>query len=76
MEINNNGQKWVGQIREITWRSTVLTGILDELITIANRTVGQSEIVTWGAGGYSFLARTFVPDSVWSAHRRSAQDLV
>lgn len=54
VEIQNSGQKWIGQIQEITWRSTVLIGLLDELITIPNRVVAQSEVATWGAAGKPF----------------------
>src|SRR6185437_15383098 len=49
-----DGPKWTGQVTEITWRSTVMTGILGESITIPNRLVAQSEIAAWGAGGKSF----------------------
>ena len=54
VEISGPNLKWMGQIQEITWRSTVLLGVLDELITIPNRVIGQSEVVTWGAGGRHF----------------------
>lgn len=54
VEVQNAGVKWVGQVKEITWRSTVLVGLLDELITIPNRVIGQSEVVTWGVGEKPF----------------------
>ena len=45
VEIQTGGtQKWVGQIEEISWRATVLIGFAEELITIPNRVISQSEI--------------------------------
>jgi small-conductance mechanosensitive channel len=44
IEILLAGQKWVGQVYEISWRATVLIGIGDELITIPNRLMGQTQI--------------------------------
>jgi small-conductance mechanosensitive channel len=49
IEVQNENGKWVGQVQEITWRSTVLMGILDEMITIPNRLISQSEVQAWGA---------------------------
>jgi small-conductance mechanosensitive channel len=45
VEIQNGGQKWVGQIHEVTWRGTTLVGFSDELISIPNRTIAQSQVV-------------------------------
>jgi len=44
VEIVNGIQKWVGQVHEVTWRATVLIGLSDELITLPNRIVGQSQV--------------------------------
>jgi small-conductance mechanosensitive channel len=44
IEIVLASQKWVGQVYEISWRATVLIGIGDELITIPNRLIGQTQI--------------------------------
>jgi small-conductance mechanosensitive channel len=44
IEIVLSDQKWVGQVNEISWRATVLTGISDESITIPNRLIGQTQI--------------------------------
>jgi small-conductance mechanosensitive channel len=54
VEIQNEGQKWAGRVSEISWRSTMMTGILDELITVPNRLIAQSEVAAWGAGGRPF----------------------
>lgn len=47
IELNHDGQKWVGQVYEISWRATVLLGYADELITIPNRTASSSQILTF-----------------------------
>lgn len=47
VEITQSSQKISGQVLEITWRSTVLVGFLDELISIPNRFVAQSQINNW-----------------------------
>jgi len=44
IEINHEGQIWVGQVREISWRATLLIGFQDQTITIANRMMGQAQI--------------------------------
>jgi small-conductance mechanosensitive channel len=44
LEIQTGGQKIVGQVKEITWRSTVLVAFTDELITVPNRNLAQAQI--------------------------------
>ncbi len=44
IEITLNGQKWVGQVQEVSWRATVLLGISDESISVPNRLMGQTQI--------------------------------
>lgn len=44
IEIHNGGQKWIGQVQEISWRATVLIGMGEETLTVPNRVVAQSEI--------------------------------
>jgi small-conductance mechanosensitive channel len=51
VEIQNGGQKWVGQIEEISWRATVLIGFSDELITVPNRVMAQSQISNFTRNG-------------------------
>lgn len=36
--------KWSGKVHEVTWRATVLIGLMDELVVIPNRVVGQSQV--------------------------------
>jgi small-conductance mechanosensitive channel len=47
VEIMVGTQKITGQISEISWRSVILVGFADELITIPNRIVAQSQISNW-----------------------------
>jgi small-conductance mechanosensitive channel len=49
VEVQSGPLKWVGQIHEISWRSTVLLGLSDELMTIPNRVMAQAEISNYSA---------------------------
>lgn len=44
VEIASENRKWLGQIQEITWRSTFLVNFSDETIMIPNKTIAQSQI--------------------------------
>jgi small-conductance mechanosensitive channel len=44
IEIQSDYGKWTGCVREISWRATLLVSFTDELITIPNRMMAQSEI--------------------------------
>jgi small-conductance mechanosensitive channel len=44
LEIVSGVQKAVGQVKEISWRSTTLVGLSDELLTLPNRFVAQAQI--------------------------------
>lgn len=44
LEIMNGSVKIVGQVKELTWRSTMLGGFSDELITLPNKLVAQSQV--------------------------------
>lgn len=44
LEITQGMQKTVGQVKEISWRSTTLVGPSDELITMPNRAVATAQI--------------------------------
>ncbi len=50
LEIYNGSQKIVGQVKEITWRSTIMVGWSDEIITLPNRTVANSQISNFADG--------------------------
>ncbi len=47
LEVTNGTQKAIGQVKEITWRSTVLIGFSDEAITLPNRVIAQSQIANF-----------------------------
>lgn len=47
IEVTAGLYKWSGQVWEVTWRATVLTGPGGELISIPNRVVGQGQVVNF-----------------------------
>lgn len=47
IEVTQGIQKISGQVLEITWRSTILVGLFDEIINIPNRFMAQSQINNW-----------------------------
>ncbi len=44
LEVMNGSTKIVGQVKELSWRSTVLIGFSDELITLPNKLVSQCQV--------------------------------
>lgn len=42
LEIQDGMQRTVGQVKEITWRSTILTGLSDEIVNLPNRKMAQA----------------------------------
>ncbi len=42
LEIQDGTQKTVGQVKEITWRSTILAGLSDEVVNLPNRKMAQA----------------------------------
>lgn len=55
IEIASSNQKFVGQVREISWRSTTLLGWSDEVITIPNRILASSQISNFQNGEANFV---------------------
>lgn len=49
IEIFNGTQKLTGLVTEITWRATVLLSVTEEVITIPNRIVSQSQVNNYAA---------------------------
>ena len=47
LEVVSGTLKTVGQVREITWRSTTLIGFSDELITLPNRFMANATIMNY-----------------------------
>ncbi|MGZ5279048.1 MAG: mechanosensitive ion channel family protein [Pseudobdellovibrionaceae bacterium] len=50
LEITNGIVKTTGQVKEITWRATVLVGWMDETITLPNRTLANSQLANFSLG--------------------------
>jgi len=44
LEIQIGQHKIVGQVKELSWRATVLVGLTDEIITLPNKVVASSQI--------------------------------
>lgn len=55
LEIVNGTQKIVGQVQEITWRSTILIGWSDEIITLPNRSIANWQISNFANGRLPIL---------------------
>ncbi len=47
VEINGENKKWLGQVQEITWRSTFLVTFSDETVMVPNKTIAQSQITIY-----------------------------
>jgi len=44
LEVNNGVNRAIGQVKELSWRSTVLVGLSDEMIVMPNRIMAQALI--------------------------------
>ncbi len=55
IEVKNGSEKIVGQVEEISWRSTLLLAITDELVTIPNRNLAQWQICNFSGRKRSFI---------------------
>lgn len=51
LEIMNGTVKIVGQVKELSWRSTVLVGFSDEMIVLPNKVVAQSQVSNFSPEG-------------------------
>ncbi len=49
IEVHTGDQVHSGEVNEITWRATTLFGFYDEVITLPNRAVAQSEVYNFSA---------------------------
>lgn len=60
IELRNGNEKVSGQVKELTWRATILLALTDEFITIPNRMIAQWQIVNYSARTQPFYrAHTF-----------------
>jgi small-conductance mechanosensitive channel len=50
LEVVSGVQRVVGQVKEITWRATILEGWSEEVITLPNRTMANSQISNYQGG--------------------------
>lgn len=55
IEVASASQKVVGQVHEISWRSTTLIGWSDEVITIPNRVLAAAQISNFQNGEATFI---------------------
>lgn len=44
LEVQNGSTKIVGQVKELSWRSTVLVGWSDEIITVPNKVMASAQV--------------------------------
>jgi small-conductance mechanosensitive channel len=61
-----NGEVFTGEVNEITWRATILFGFFDEVLTLPNRLVAQSDVSNFSARKkpvYRGLNLTLDPDA-------------
>lgn len=49
VEITSGVQKSIGQVKEISWRATVLVGLSDEMVTIPNRFLASAQISNYSS---------------------------
>ena len=55
LEVINGPTKIVGQVKELSWRSTLLIGLSDETITLPNKIVAQCQVSNFSADGQPIL---------------------
>ena len=60
LEIMNGSTKIVGQVRELSWRSTVLIGFAEEMITLPNKLVSLCQVSNFSVEGTPIIrSQTF-----------------
>ncbi len=82
LEIMNGTTQIVGQVKELSWRSTLLSGFSDETITLPNKLVAQCQVSNYSADGQPILrSQTFkfpfsvVPDTVIQLLEQAASEI-
>lgn len=55
LEIMNGSTKIVGQVKEISWRSTVLIGFADEVITLPNKLISQCQVSNFSPESHAIV---------------------
>jgi small-conductance mechanosensitive channel len=49
LEVQNGATKVIGQVKELTWRSTMLVGFTEEKITLPNKLIASSQIANFSS---------------------------
>lgn len=57
LEVQNGSCKVVGQVKELTWRSTILVGWSDEIITLPNKVMASSQVSNFSPPDTPILRR-------------------
>lgn len=55
IELKSGSEKIAGRVQEISWRSTVLLAPTDELVTIPNRNIAQSQVSNFATRKQGFI---------------------
>ncbi|WP_413291474.1 mechanosensitive ion channel family protein [Bdellovibrio sp. HCB337] len=55
LEVVQGVQRATGQVKEISWRSTILVGFSDEEITLPNRTMANAQISNFSPDGHPIV---------------------
>lgn len=55
LEVVQGMQRATGQVKEISWRSTILVGFSDEEITLPNRTMANAQISNFSPDGHPIV---------------------
>lgn len=55
LEVMNGNNKIIGQVKELSWRSTVLVGFSDEMITLPNKLIAQCQVSNFSPEGTPIL---------------------
>jgi len=55
VEVVQGIQRAIGQVKEISWRSTILVGFSDEEITLPNRTMANAQISNFSPDGHPIV---------------------
>ena len=55
VEVVQGVQRCVGQVKEISWRSTIIVGFSDEDITVPNRTMANAQISNFSPDGHPII---------------------
>jgi small-conductance mechanosensitive channel len=75
IEVQNGLIKITGQVKELSWRSTVLVGLTDELITLPNKLVAACQVSNFSLDKSSIIRSQLFRLRLDSDHEK-AKDLI